>query len=308
MKYKEWLIEWLDNYVKPLAKPKTYTRYSEIIDQHLIPKLEEYDIQDISPIVIQRYITELLQSGNLKNGEGLSSNSVNMMITVIQNSLKVAFNLGYVESYSGDKIIRPKIKEKEIASFTSVEQKKIEEAVMSDKRCKMFGIILCFYTGLRIGELLALEWDDVDFSNKEIHITKTCYDSNKDGKYQRQVNEPKTDFSVRSIPIPKQLVPYLKELKKKNNSKWVVGDGDKVIPIRSYQASFSILLRDLDIPHRGFHSLRHTFATRSIECGMDVKTLSEILGHKNPTVTLKRYAHSLIGHKRAMMNLVGKLL
>ena len=81
-----------------------------------------------------------------------------------------------------------------------------------------------------------------------------------------------------------------------------------MIPIRSYQASFSILLRDLDIPHRGFHSLRHTFATRSIECGMDVKTLSEILGHKNPTVTLKRYAHSLIGHKRAMMNLVGKLL
>lgn len=308
MKYRDWIYEWLSNYVKPLSKLKTYTRYSEIINQHLIPKLGEYDIQDISPIVIQRYITELLHCGNLKNGAGLSSNSVNMIITVIQNSLKVAFNLGYVESYSGDRIIRPKTKEREIASFTPVEQKKIEQAVFSDKRPKMFGVILCLYTGLRIGELLALEWDDVDFSDKEFHITKTCCDSKKDGKYYRQVNTPKTNFSVRDIPIPKQLIPYLKDIKKKNKSKWVVGNGEKVIPIRSYQASFSILLRELDIPHRGFHSLRHTFATRSIECGMDVKTLSEILGHKNPTVTLKRYAHSLIGHKRAMMNLVGKLL
>ena len=183
---------------------------SEIIDQHLIPKLGEYDIQDISPIVIQRYITELLQSGNVKNGDGLSSNSVNMMITVIQNSLKVAFNLGHVESYSGDKIMRPKIKEKENASFTPVEQKKIEQAVMSDKRSKMFEIILCLYTGFRIGELLALEWDDVDFSNNETHITKTCCDSKKDGKYHRQVNAPKRIFLFEIYRFLNNLFPTLK--------------------------------------------------------------------------------------------------
>ena len=78
--------------------------------------------------------------------------------------------------------------------------------------------------------------------------------------------------------------------------------------VRSYQYSFSLLLRRIGVPHRGFHALRHTFATRALECGMDVKTLAEILGHKNPTVTLNRYVHSLMPHKHEMMNRLGKLL
>ena len=78
--------------------------------------------------------------------------------------------------------------------------------------------------------------------------------------------------------------------------------------VRSYQKTFELLLKRLRIPHKGFHSLRHTFATRALECGMDVKTLSEILGHKNPTITLKRYAHSMMEHKAEMMNRLGKLL
>ena len=84
--------------------------------------------------------------------------------------------------------------------------------------------------------------------------------------------------------------------------------GGNAVSIRSYQRSFELLLKRQNIVHCGFHSLRHTFATRALECGMDVKTLSEILGHKNPTVTLNRYAHSLLEHKAAMMNRLGKLL
>ena len=84
--------------------------------------------------------------------------------------------------------------------------------------------------------------------------------------------------------------------------------GEKIIPVRSYQASFALLLKKQNLPHRGFHALRHTFATRALECGMDVKTLSELLGHKNPTVTLNRYVHSLMPHKHEMMNRLGKLL
>ena len=88
---------------------------------------------------------------------------------------------------------------------------------------------------------------------------------------------------------------------------YVVG-GDISISVRSYQRTFELLQKKLHIPHRGFHVLRHTFATRALECGMDVKTLSEILGHKNPTVTLNRYVHSLMDHKRMMMNRLGKFL
>lgn len=122
------------------------------------------------------------------------------------------------------------------------------------------------------------------------------------------IDEPKTATSRRVIPLPKQLLPILKGIKKKSHSPFVVSANGKPVSVRSYQRSFELLLKKLKIPHRGFHSLRHTFATRALECGMDVKTLSEILGHKNPTVTLNRYAHSLMEHKADMMNRLGKLL
>ena len=92
------------------------------------------------------------------------------------------------------------------------------------------------------------------------------------------------------------------------DSQEVYTNGSNLISIRSYQRTFSLLLNKLDIPHRGFHSLRHSFATRALECGMDVKTLSEILGHKSPTVTRNRYVHSLMEHKKEMMNRLGRLL
>lgn len=94
MKYKDWLKEWLDNYIEPTAKTRTLGRYSEIVNQHITLKLGEYELEDLSPSILQRFVTELLQSGNLKTGKGLAVNSVNSIINVIQNSLHTAFNLG----------------------------------------------------------------------------------------------------------------------------------------------------------------------------------------------------------------------
>ena len=125
--------------------------------QHILPKFGEMELAGITPLVLQRYISELMEYRNLRTGGGLSASSVNAIVTVIQSSLKVAYNLGYLEAYTADKVKRPRIQEKQIECFTPAEQKKIEQAVLADKRPKMFGIILCLYTGLRIGELLALE-------------------------------------------------------------------------------------------------------------------------------------------------------
>ena len=100
----------------------------------------------------------------------------------------------------------------------------------------------------------------------------------------------------------------LKERKKRSQSKYVVGNENAPISVRSYQRSFELLLKKLNIPHHGFHALRHTFATRAIECGTDVKSLSEMLGHKNPTITLNRYVHSFMEHKRDFVNRMGKML
>ena len=304
MLYKEWLPEWLENYVKTSVKEQTYTKYENIARMRLIPSLGEYELNDLTPLIVQRYITDLLQSGNLNTGEGLSANTVNLIIAVIQGSMETAHTVGLTSEYKMDKIKRPRAKEKQISCFSPSEQKMIEQAVIADKRSKMLGVLICLYTGLRVGELLALEWTDIDFAKNELSVNKTCHDEGK----SRVTTAPKTASSVRVIPIPKQLVPMLKQHKRQSASNYVISDKGKFVSIRSYQRSFELLLKKLRIPHRGFHALRHTFATRALECGMDVKTLSEILGHKNATVTLNRYAHSLMDHKREMMNRLGKLL
>lgn len=305
VRYADWLMQWLENYVRPSVKARTYERYRLIIQQHIKENLGNVALDGLSPLVLQSFVTKLLQNGNRKTGKGLSANSVNAVIAVIQGSLRTAHNLGLTQEYTADKIKRPKLKEKPVECFTLAEQKKIEQAVLQGKKDKLYGIILCLYSGLRIGELLALQWSDIDFTKGILAVSKSCHDGKGGGLV---TDEPKTAASRRIIPLPKQLLPILKGVKKRSNSPFVVSANGKPVSVRSYQRSFELLLKKLQIPHKGFHSLRHTFATRAIECGMDVKTLSEILGHKNPAVTLNRYAHSLLEHKQAMMNRLGKLL
>lgn len=304
MKYMDWLNEWLKNYVLPSVKIRTYARYSLIVNLHIRDKIGMLELDDLTPLLLQQYITELLQSGNRKTGKGLSANSVNAIISVLQSSLKTANFLGLTAEYTADKVKRPKLKEKPVECFSLKEQKQIEQAILSGRKDKLYGILLCLYSGLRIGELIALQWSDIDFTKGILTVSKSCHD----GKAGLIIDEPKTATSRRVIPLPKQLLPILKGIKKKSHSPFVVSANGKPVSVRSYQRSFELLLKKLKIPHRGFHSLRHTFATRALECGMDVKTLSEILGHKNPTVTLNRYAHSLMEHKADMMNRLGKLL
>lgn len=308
MKYQEWLIEWLENYVRPTSKLKTHTRYEQIVHSHLIPRLGSYELEELTPQLLQHQIVDMSKCGNKRTGRGLAPSTLNLIVAVIQDSLTTAYSIELTKIYMADKIKRPRIEEKKVECFTVAEQKTLEDAVKNDRRPKTFGILLCLYTGLRIGELLALEWTDIDFDKREISVSKTCHDSKDEfGRYVRFVNPPKTSTSMRVIPIPKQLMTMLRETKKRNGSRYVVGDGDKIISVRSYQRTYELILKRHGLSHRGFHALRHTFATRAIECGMDVKTLSELLGHKNPTVTLNRYAHSLMEHKKDMMNRLGKL-
>ena len=308
MKYKEWLFEWLIVYKKNNIKEKTYQKYQQIITKHLEKGLGEYNLNDLTPIIIQKYITELSERGNLKNGRGLSPNTVEGIIIVIRNSLSMAYNLGLMNESVVNHIVRPRKIEKRVDCFLPSEQKKIEQAVVNDRRDKMIGIIICLYTGIRLGELLALEWKDIDFQKGELTINKTCYDSKDDkGNYIRIIDTPKTPSSFRTVPIPKQIVPLLKRVKQRSNAINVIAEGKKIPSVRSYQRSFELLQKKLNVNHHGFHALRHTFATRAIECGMDVKSLSEILGHKNPTVTLNRYVHSLMTQKKIYMNRLGRL-
>ena len=301
MKYKLWLTEWLEYYVKPRTKHRTYHNYVQQIDKHISPTLGEYDMDELTGIELQKFTVDLCNSG-------LSANTVNGIINILKNSLTIAVSLRKTEKQYTELIQRPKTRERQVECFNKDEQKRMEQYILEKDNDKLFGIILCLYTGLRIGELLALKWDDIDFARRIISVSKTCRDSWINGEYVKVLGTTKTESSERLIPFPKQLLPMLKNMKKKATNSFVInGRSEYGAQIRSYQRTFDNLLKRLDIPHKGFHSLRHTFATRALECGMDVKTLSEILGHKNPTITLKRYAHSMLEHKAEMMNRLGKL-
>ena len=308
MKYTQWLSEWLEHYVKISSKKRTYERYQSIVVLHIVPHLGDYELTQITPLVLQKFISDIILAGNKRTGNGLSSNFVKSIISVVQNSLKTAHILGLIPEYTANRIKRPKIVEKQVECFSVAEQKKIEQYVLGSQKVKLRGIILCLYTGLRIGELLALTWNDIDFLKAKISVTKSCHDGNIDGKHCVIIDTPKTETSQRNIPLSKPILAILKDLKKASQCDYVVSDKNASVYVRSYQRTFELLLKKLDISHKGFHALRHTFATRAIECGMDVKSLSEILGHKNATITLNRYAHSLWEHKIEMMNKIGKLL
>ena len=299
MKYKDWLLEWLAVCVKPAAKERTHEKYTRVCRNHLIPALGDLALEALTASVLQRFIADMVCR--------FSPNTVNVVISVMKSSLKKAVVYGVTPREFTGGITRPRASERQVACFTAEEQKKLERYVLESKKQKLVGILLCLYTGLRIGELLALTWDDVDFTENVLSVTKSCHDGWGAGGYQKVTELPKTGSSMRRIPIPKQLSGVLKRAKREGGGAYIVG-GDRPVSVRSYQRTFELLQRRLRIPHHGFHALRHTFATRALECGMDVKTLSELLGHKNPTVTLDRYAHSLMEHKRTMMDRLGKLL
>lgn len=310
MKYSKWLDKWYLTYVKPSLKKKTCERYFEIIEKHLKVRLGDFELEEITPREMRRYVSYLARFGNLKTGKGLSANSVNGIITVLKSSLKCAYECGETGDCAADGIMRPKSEGRKVTCFTEKEQELLENAVLRGVKRSHVGVVICLYTGLRIGELLALTWADVDFENEMIYVNKTChYAKNDDGVYGRITDVPKTVSSKRDIPLPKKLLTILRNCKRGGKSEYVIESPSGVpIALRSYQRSFARLQDKLKIKRRGFHSLRHTFATRALECGMDVKTLSEILGHNDATITLNRYAHSLLKHKREMMDKLGKRL
>ncbi len=302
MLYKDWLIEWLELYVKPTTKERTYKKYRREAEMYLLPALGDHDVRELTAVELQKFSTSLSE-------RGLAPGSVNFVVAILKTSLKKGVSLGVIDRQYSDAIVRPKARKSRISCFGKDEQKKIENYIMKMRRPYLFGILISLYTGVRIGELLALTWEDIDLKKGTMSVTRSCHDSWVENRYVKIFDTTKTQSSERVIPLPRQLIEYMKVVRKQTGARFVVvGRTEYGAEIRSYQRTFDTILRKLNIAHRGFHALRHTFATRALEVGMDVKTLSDILGHKNPMITLDRYAHSLMEHKTEMMNKVGRLL
>ena len=302
MKLKELLELWLERYMKHTIKIRTYNRYKSICELHLIKDLGEYELDELKPNVLQDFLLK-------KIDDHYSTNTIKGIVSVLKQALRLAITLEFVDKEYCSNLKMPSSEEKEISVFTKKEQQVIESFCLNHKKRNYIGIVICLYTGIRLGELLALTWDDIDFNSNLLTINKTSYSAKVDGKTQIIVDKPKTKKSNRVIPLPNQLVKLLKIIKKESNSKYVITTRNSgIVGNRSYQRTFKFILKKVNVPYRNFHSLRHTFATNAIELGMDVKTLAEIIGHTNAMITLNRYSHSLLNYKIEMMNKLGKNL
>lgn len=300
MKYELWIDQWLYN-LTPMVKSSTSKQYRHFSDRLVKPELGNYEIDDLTGAVLQNFVTQMTQQ--------YSPASVRLIVTILKRSLASAQEMEITQKNLSDKIKYKFKRRTSVKCLTKAQQRRLENYVYAVRTPKLFGIIICLYTGIRIGELLALTWNDIDLKRGILHVRKTCNDDYGEEGYKKQIDIPKTYSSKRDIPISKELAATLRELKSRSKSEYVIyGEGGKVVSKRSYQNTFGLILKKLKIPHMGVHALRHTFATRALECGMDVKTLSEILGHTSAAITLNIYVHSLPEHKRNMMNKISKML
>lgn len=309
MKLEELLDLWLNRYEKVSLKTRSYNKYTYFIKLHINPKLGNYELSKLSSPMLQEFMIQKLNHGNLRNQQSLSVNTVLSMLSILKQALKLAFLLHLIPTNPAASIKLPIGREKEILALTREEQKNIEQYCLKSKKKNYLGILICLYTGIRLGELLALTWKDVDLEKKLLFIKKTTYTAKVNGKNKIVIDQPKTKKSIRIIPISDSLLQLLKAYKDKNKSIYIIHTyQNKIVETRAYQRTFQSILRKCHIKHYNFHCLRHTFVTRALELGVDVKTLSEILGHTNVTITLNRYAHSMMDYKMEQMNKIGMLL
>lgn len=299
MKVQDWTNEWLAVYVKNRVKCRTYQKYSQVLASHILPTLGGLELNCVTSHDLQQLIyVELLEN------KGLAGNTINIAVAILKGMFASAEDAELIVKNPCARIKRVAVDEKRVTVFTKREQHKLECGVRQDGRLRMYGILISLYMGFRIGELLALTWDDVDFSHNTITVNKTTASGIEDKEY----TSPKTKSSIRVLPIPPNLLPILKLMKKCSEGRWVIEYNGKPINERGYQALFERLQKRLGIQPRGFHALRHTFATRAMECGTDYKTLSELMGHANAMITINRYAHSLMDTKRKAINKIANFV
>lgn len=235
----------------------------------------------------------LLINGNLSNGQALSEKTTKDLVILLKSILKDASKENY-STLKNIKVTYPTKRTNDLVDvYTKVEHKKIVDYILSNVDFKNLGIMICLMTGVRIGEVCALKWSDIDLSNRVISINKTIQRVySKETKSKIIIDTPKTANSTRDIPIANELYKLLKSLMTRlNKENYVLSNNFKPIEPRTYRKYFDNLIIEVGVKKLKFHALRHTFATRCVESSSDYKTISVILGHSNIATTLNLYVH-----------------
>lgn len=295
-----------------LFKQSTICRYRNNLNLHLLPVYGDRLVTDITRDDVDAFATRLGASAS-KNGKGLSGNTVKSIISVLKTVIEYArdHKRAAVANLNGISI---KNSGRPIRVFSRNEQKMIEEYLHKnmDLSNDLIGIMLCLYTGIRLGELCALRWEDVFFDEGELYIHATMLriqtPDNPDQKTKVITTMPKSDSSLRRIPLPPNMYDLLSEMKGPDGTYFLTRHKNMFIEPRIMESHFKAVIHAVGIADANFHALRHTFATRCIELGFDVKSLSEILGHSSVRITMDRYVHPTKEMKQKHMDKLADLM
>lgn len=292
-KFNDLVLEWL-SLRKLYIKHSTYVKYENIIRNHILPYFKPYYNNDITNKNIYTFF-------EIKKNEQLSSSTLNSMKSILSSILRYG-----IENYDLNTINFKQIKiftshkTKNVLSYD--ERNKLIDYVKNHSNPLSIALLLALYGGLRLGEICALKWKHIDFKNQLVHIEGTatrlkCLQEDHQ-KTEVIILTPKSHTSCREVPIPSFVFQYIKAyITIYNQEDFLLSNSHKIYEPRRLEKNFCKFCRDLDI-HSTFHNLRHSYATECVRQNVEIKTLSEILGHSNVSITLNLYVHTTLEQKQ----------
>lgn len=291
-------------YKRPYVKQSTMAAYVLILENHVLPEFGDND--SLHEHDVQAFVLKKIE-------RGLSVKSVKDILIVLKMVMKFGVKNEWMTHYEWDIKYPANNQPKELEVLSVANHKKILDYVQHNFTFMSLGIYISLSTGLRIGEICALKWSDINVADGTITVQRTIeriYVVEGDKKHtQLVINTPKTVNSCREIPMSKELLAMVKPMKKVvNGDFYVLTNEDKPTEPRTYRNYYNRLMEKLDIPKLKYHGLRHSFATRCIEAGCDYKTVSVLLGHSNISTTLNLYVHPNMEQKKRCINKMLKSL
>ena len=289
-------------YKRPYVKQSTMAAYVLILENHILPTFgEDNSLPEQS---VQAFVLHKIESG-------LSTKSVKDILIVLKMVMKFGVKKEWMTYYEWDIKYPPSSENKVLDVLSVTNHRKILNHIQSHFTFMGLGIYISLSTGLRIGEICALKWSDINVTDGILTVNRTIERiyiiEGKKKHTELVINTPKTKNSCREIPMNKELLGMLKPLKKVvNDDYYILTNDERPTEPRTYRNYYKRLMEKLDIPKLKYHGLRHSFATRCIEVGCDYKTVSVLLGHSNISTTLNLYVHPNMEQKKRCIDKVFK--
>lgn len=291
-------------------KCSSYNKYRNMIKLYILPSFGQVPLSLLTHTFIQEQCNMLLTIGG-KDGAGLSPKTVSDVLSIVRRILNYAAQAELEVKCLGQDV-RVKQSQHKITILSYQEQKRLVNYILLHQTPIHLGILLSLFAGLRVGEVCALRWEDLSLEDGLLYVNKTMQriqlNSGSGPKTKVVITEPKSQCSVRHIPLPPEIVYILKNQEKENEGFFLTNSKFKYIEPRTLQNHFKRVLVDCGIKPTNYHCLRHTFATNCVELNFDVKTLSEILGHASVNITMNRYVHPTMEQKRENMSRFSQFL